>query len=27
VSSVYLSCRCGEVRTVFVPSVTVCEAP
>ena len=26
VGSVYLPCRCGEVRTVFVPSVTVCEA-
>ena len=26
VSSVYLPCRCGEVRSVFVPSVTVCEA-
>lgn len=26
VSSVYLPCRCGEVRTVFVPHVTVCQA-
>jgi hypothetical protein len=26
VSSVYLPCRCGEVRTVFVPPVTVCDA-
>jgi hypothetical protein len=26
VSSVYQPCRCGEVRTVFVPAVTVCEA-
>ncbi len=26
VGSVYLPCRCGEVRTVFVPEVTVCEA-
>jgi hypothetical protein len=26
VGSVYLPCSCGEVRTVFVPSVTVCEA-
>lgn len=25
VGSVYLPCRCGEVRTVFVPAVTVCE--
>ncbi len=25
VGSVYLPCRCGEVRTVFVPSVTVCR--
>jgi hypothetical protein len=25
--SVYLPCRCGEVRTVFVPSTTVCKAP
>lgn len=25
VGSVYLRCRCGEVRTVFVPSVTICE--
>lgn len=27
VSSVYLPCRCGEVRSVFVPAVTRCEAP
>ncbi len=26
VGSVYLPCRCGEVRTAFVPPVTVCEA-
>ncbi|MEO6601822.1 MAG: hypothetical protein ABIQ16_18230 [Polyangiaceae bacterium] len=26
VGSVYLPCQCGEVRTVFVPEVTVCEA-
>ncbi len=26
VASVYLPCRCGEVRTVFVPRRTVCEA-
>ena len=26
VGSVYLPCRCGEVRSVFVPSVTACEA-
>lgn len=26
VGSVYLPCHCGEVRSVFVPSVTVCEA-
>ncbi len=26
VSRVYLPCRCGEVRSVFVPPVTVCEA-
>lgn len=26
VSSVYLPCRCGEVRSVFVPAVTRCEA-
>lgn len=26
VSSVYLPCSCGEVRTVFVPPVTVCES-
>jgi hypothetical protein len=25
VGSVYLPCRCGEVRSVFVPAVTVCE--
>ncbi len=25
VGSVYLPCRCGEVRSVFVPPVTVCE--
>jgi hypothetical protein len=25
VGSVYLPCRCGEVRSVFVPQVTVCE--
>ena len=25
VGSVYLSCRCGEVDTVFVPSVTICS--
>ena len=25
VGSVYLPCRCGEVRTVFVPPVTVCR--
>lgn len=25
VSSVYSPCRCGEVRTVFVPATTVCE--
>lgn len=25
VSSVYLPCRCGEVRSVFVPAVTVCQ--
>ena len=25
VGSVYLPCQCGEVRTVFVPEVTVCE--
>lgn len=27
VSSVYMPCRCGEVRAVFVPAVTECEAP
>lgn len=27
VSSVYLPCRCGEVRSVFVPKVTRCLAP
>jgi hypothetical protein len=26
VGSVYLPCRCGEVRTVFVPRVTLCRA-
>lgn len=26
VSSVYLPCRCGEVRSVFVPEVTVCQS-
>ncbi len=26
VGSVYLPCTCGEVRSVFVPPVTVCEA-
>lgn len=26
VGSVYLPCRCGEVRTVFVPETTVCRA-
>jgi hypothetical protein len=26
VGSVYLPCRCGEVTTVFVPSVTKCDA-
>ncbi len=26
VGSVYLPCRCGEVRTVFVPEKTICEA-
>jgi hypothetical protein len=25
VGSVYLPCRCGEVRTVFVPPVTTCQ--
>jgi hypothetical protein len=25
VSSVYLPCQCGEVRSVFVPAVTVCQ--
>jgi len=25
VSSVYLPCRCGEVRSVFVPAVTKCR--
>lgn len=25
VSSVYLPCQCGEVRTVFVPAITTCE--
>lgn len=27
VSSVYLPCECGEVRSVFVPAVTRCRAP
>ena len=27
VSSVYLPCSCGEVRSVFVPQVSVCDAP
>jgi hypothetical protein len=27
VGSVYLPCSCGEVGTVFVPPVTVCDAP
>jgi hypothetical protein len=27
VGSVYLPCRCGEVGSVFVPPVTVCDAP
>ncbi|MEO8877243.1 MAG: hypothetical protein ABI461_16740, partial [Polyangiaceae bacterium] len=27
VSSVYLPCSCGEVRSVFVRAVTVCDAP
>jgi hypothetical protein len=26
VGSVYLPCRCGEVRSVFVPAVTTCES-
>lgn len=26
VGSVYLPCRCGEVRSVFVPAITACEA-
>jgi hypothetical protein len=26
VGSVYLPCRCGEVRSVFVPPVTACDA-
>jgi hypothetical protein len=26
VGSVYLPCRCGEVRAVFVPAVTTCDA-
>jgi hypothetical protein len=25
VGSVYLACRCGEVRSVFVPRVTICK--
>ncbi len=27
VGCVYLPCRCGEVLSVFVPKVTVCDAP
>jgi len=27
VGSVYLPCSCGEVRSVFVPAVTVCDKP
>lgn len=27
VGSVYLPCRCGEVRSVFVPAVTRCRVP
>jgi len=27
VASVYLPCRCGEVRSVFVPTVTRCATP
>lgn len=27
VASVYLPCTCGEVRSVFVPAVTRCQAP
>ncbi len=27
VGSVYLPCTCGEARSVFVPPVTVCDAP
>ncbi len=27
VGSVYLPCTCGEVRSVFVPPVSVCDAP
>lgn len=27
VGSVHLPCRCGEVESVFVPAVTVCETP
>lgn len=27
VGSVYLPCRCGEVSSVFVPKVTVCDQP
>jgi hypothetical protein len=27
VSSLYMPCRCGEVRTVLVPEVTRCRAP
>jgi hypothetical protein len=26
VGSAYLPCRCGEVRSVFVPQVTRCKA-
>jgi hypothetical protein len=26
VGSVYQACRCGEVRSVFVPEVTTCRA-
>ena len=25
VGSIYLPCRCGEVRSVFVPPVTTCK--
>jgi hypothetical protein len=27
VGSVYLPCHCGEVSSVFVPAITVCDAP